>query len=188
MTESAQLKGSAYHSTLAFIEAGFGADAKLRVLSRLSDEDRALLGGIVLPIQWYPLEPFPRLLRAMEAELGRGDLQVVTERGAWAAIHDMKTVHKVLLKLVTPNWLIEKGMRLWPNFHTSGRWDVVRQGPSQARAELHDLGVVDEAMCATLKGWILGLLTLSGVKQSQVEHVQCRARGDAACVYDITWT
>ena len=183
----AQLKGSAYHSTLAFIETHFGATAKERVLARLSPEDRELFGHMVLPIQWYPLAPFPRLLRAMEAELGRGDLSLVTERGTWAAVQDMRTVHRVLLKFVTPNWVIDKGMKIWPNFHTSGRWEAKREGDKAARATLYDLGVVDEAMCATLKGWIHGLLQLAGIKHAVVEHTECRARGAASCVYQINW-
>lgn len=182
----AQLKGSAYLSTLNFIDTRFGAAAKERVLARLSDEDRAVLGHMVLPIQWYPLAPFPRLLRAMDEEVGKGDLSLVTERGVWAAVQDMRTVHKVLLKLVTAQWVVEKGMKLWPNFHTSGRWESKRAGDHGARATLHDLGVVDEAMCATLKGWIVGLLQLAG-KRATVDHVQCRARGDAACVYEVGW-
>jgi hypothetical protein len=183
----AQLKGSAYLSTLAFIESQFGTAAKDRVLNRLGPEDRQMLTGMVLPIQWYPLAPFPRLLRAMEAELGRGDLSLVTERGTWAAVQDMRTVHKVLLKFVTPQWVIEKGQKLWPNFHTSGRWEAKREGDKGARATLHELGVVDDAMCATLKGWILGLLQLAGVKRATVEHSQCRARGAESCVYDVSW-
>ncbi len=183
----AQLKGSAYLSTLAFIGTHYGPSAKERVMARLPDEDRAVLGGMLLAIQWYPLAPFPRLLRAMEAELGRGDLSIVTERGTWAALQDMKTVHRVLLKLVTPQWVIDKGMKIWPNFHTSGRWEAKRNGDKAATATLHDLGVVDEAMCATLKGWILGLLQLAGTKRPTVEHTECRARGAAACVYQVSW-
>jgi len=183
----AQLKGSAYLSTLNFIETHFGTASKERVLERLSPEDRAVLGHMVLPIQWYPLAPFPRLLRAMDAEVGRGDLTLVTERGTWAAVQDMRTVHKVLLKLVTPGWVIDKGMKLWPNFHTSGHWEAKRVGDKGARAELKDLGVVDEAMCMTLKGWILGLLQLAGIKRANVDHPECRARGSATCVYQISW-
>lgn len=183
----AQLKGSAYLSTLAFIDSQFGAPGKQRVLERLPADDRQMLTGMVLPIQWYPLAPFPRLLRAMETELGRGDLSLVVERGTWAAVQDMRTVHKVLLKFVTPQWVVEKGMKLWPNFHTSGRWEAKRDGDHGARATLRDLGVVDDAMCATLKGWILGLLQLAGIKRASVDHVECRARGAATCVFNVSW-
>jgi hypothetical protein len=182
-----QLKGSAYLSTFAFIDAQFGGSARERVLGRLSPDDRALLGGLLLPIRWYPLAPFPRLLRALEDELGRGDLTLVTERGRWTAINDLRTVHKLLLKVVTTQWVIEKAMRLWPSFHSTGRWEAARDGDSGARAVLHDLGVVDDAMCATLKGWILGLLTLSGVRQPSVLHAECRVRGAASCVYQASW-
>jgi hypothetical protein len=182
-----QLKGSAYLSTLAFMEAQFGVGAKERVLARLGPEDRVMLGGMVLPIQWYPLAPFPRLLRAMDVQLGRGDLSLVTERGTWAALQDMRTVHKVLLKLVTTQWVVEKGMKLWPNFHTSGRWESRRQDDGSARAWLHELGVVDEAICATVRGWILGLLQLAGVKRPTVDHVDCRARGAPSCSFDVSW-
>lgn len=182
-----QLKGSAYLSTLAFLDTQLGAGAKERVLARLSDEDRALVGGLMLPIQWYPLAPFPRLLRALEDEYGRGDFALVTERGRWAAIHDMRTVHKLLLKVLSTQWVIEKSMRLWTNFHTTGRWEAAREGDCGARAVLHDLGVVDEALCASLRGSILGLLTLSGVRQPSVQHVECRAHGGPRCLYRATW-
>ena len=76
----AQLKGSAYLSTLAYIETHFGGIAKHKVLARLTPEDRTMYGGVMLPIRWYPLDPFPRLLRAMEVELGRAlpQLRVAT--------------------------------------------------------------------------------------------------------------
>lgn len=182
-----QLKGSAYLSTLAFIESQFGAPAKERVLARLEPDDQKMLTGMVLPIQWYPLAPFPRLLRAMDAELGRGDLSLVVERGTWAALQDMRTVHKVLLKFVTPQWVVEKGMKLWPNFHTSGRWESKKDGEHGARALLHDLGIADEAMCATFRGWILGLLQLAGTKRASVEHPDCRGRGAATCLFVVSW-
>lgn len=182
-----QLKGAAYASTLAFIDARFGKDARPRVLDKLTDGDRGLVGGLILPIGWYPLAPFPRFLRVMDRELGRGDLELATERGTWAAIHDMKTTHKLLLKFASPQWVIEKGTSIWKNFHDTGRWEVEREGDHGARAALINLGVVDEAMCATLKGWVIGLLTVSGCKSIKVSHAECRARGASACVYRCSW-
>ena len=96
-------------------------------------------------------------------------------------------MHRVLLKLMTPQWVIDKGTKLWPNFHTSGRWESKREGDKGARALLHDLGVVDEALCATLKGWMVGLLSLAGIKTrpSTTRSVERAAR---TCVYQLSWT
>ena len=63
---------------------------------------------------------------------------------------------------VTPAWLIDKGTRIWPSFHTTGRWELERK--------------------------ILGLLGLAGAKNARVEHSECRTRGANACVYDVDWS
>src|SRR4051812_644423 len=157
-------------------------------MKRLSPADRELVGGLILPIGWYPLPPFPRFLRAMDQELGRGDGSLITERGTWAAIHDMKTTHKLLLKFFSPQWVIEKGTSLWKNFHDTGRWESSRDGDKGARAVLLEHGIVDDAMCATLKGWIIGLLTIAGCKNIKVNHVECRASGAPSCGYHASWS
>src|ERR1700735_1137493 len=149
-------------STFAFMEHRFGADAKPAVMRRLSDGDRDLLSGIMLPITWYPLAPFGRLLRAMDGELGSGDFSLVTERGEWTATRDLHTLRRAVLKFVSIPWVIQKGASLWHQFHDTGRWEVRRMAPGHAIAEHHELGVVDEAICASIGGWILGLAKLSG--------------------------
>ena len=174
-------------STFAFMEHRFGLQARDAVLQRLPDADREILGGIVLPITWYPLAPFGRLLRAMDGQLGKGDFSLVTERGEWTATRDLHTLRKAFLKLVTIPWIISKGASLWPQFHDTGRWEVRQMGAEHAIAELHDLGVVDDAICASIRGWIIGLAKLSGTNKVDVRHPACRAKGDAACAFDVTW-
>jgi hypothetical protein len=174
-------------STFAFIEHRFGLEAREAVLRRLPEADREIFSGIMLPITWYPLAPFGRLLRVMDGELGRGDFSLIVERGEWTATRDIHTLRKAVLKLVTIPWVITKGAGLWPQFHDTGRWEVRQMGPSHAIAELHDLGVVDEAICASLRGWIMGLAKLPGSRRVDVTHATCRAKGDAACVFEVTW-
>jgi predicted hydrocarbon binding protein len=175
-------------STFAFMEHRFGAQAREAVMRRLPADDRELLSGIVLPISWYPLAPFGRLLRVMDGELGRGDFTLVTERGEWTATRDLHTFRKAVLKFVSIPWVVNKGAGLWHQFHDTGRWQVRQVDGLYAIAELHDLGVVDEAICASIKGWILGLARLPGSSKVEAEHSACRARGDAMCAYDVRWT
>ena len=175
-----------YLSTFAFMEHRFGEGARAAVLRHLSPEDRAQYSGIMLPITWYPLAPFGRLLRVMDAELGKGDLSLVTERGEWTATRDLHTLRKAILKFVTIPWVVQKGASLWPQFHDTGRWDVRAVHTKSAVAELHDLGVVDDAICASIRGWLLGLAKLSG-DAVDVRHTKCRAKGEPACTYELHW-
>jgi predicted hydrocarbon binding protein len=173
-------------STFAFMEHRFGPAAKGAVLKHLSAEDREMYAGIMLPITWYPLAPFGRLLRAMDGELGRGDFTLVAERGEWAATRDLHTLRRAVLKFVTIPWVIQKGASLWPQFHDTGRWEVRQIDSSKAIAELHDLGVVDEAICASIGGWIKGMANLSGDKV-ELKHTKCRAKGEPSCAYEVQW-
>ena len=175
-----------YLSTFAFLEHRFGPDAKGAVLARLDDADRALLSGLLLPFSWYPLPPFGRLLRAMEGEFGRGDYALVTERGVWTATRDLHTLRKAILKLVTVPWIITKSGSLWPQFHDTGRWVIQKTADDQARAELRDFGVV-AAVCASIRGWIIGLAMLTKPRKVDVRHTACRAKGDAVCAYEVRW-
>jgi predicted hydrocarbon binding protein len=174
-------------STFAFMEHRFGAEAKQLVVRHLSVEDRELLSGIMLPITWYPLAPFGRLLRVMDGQLGKGDFSLVAERGEWTATRDLQTLRRAVLKFVTIPWIIQKGASLWPQFHDTGRWEVRHVEGDRAVAELHDLGVVDEAICASIRGWIIGMAKLSGTRHVDVRHPTCRAKGDPACVYEVRW-
>jgi hypothetical protein len=184
----AQVKGASFVGTLEFIEARFGGPARDRVLKRLSPEDRALVGGLLLPIGMYPLSAFINLLRATEDELGSGDCALLTERGSWVAMKDIRTTHKLVMKFMSPAWIIQKGAGLWKNFHTSGRWEASPDGTHGARAVLYDIAIVDAALCATLKGWIIGMLTVGGCKHLKVVHTECRTRGAPACVYLASWS
>jgi hypothetical protein len=176
-----------YLSTFAFVEHRFGPGAKKAVMERLTPADRELLSGLLLPITWYPLAPFGRLLRVMDHEFGKGDFSLVVDRGEWTATRDLHTLRKVFLKLVTIPWIIQKGASLWPQFHDTGRWEVRHVAGEHAIAELHDLGVVDDAICSSIRGWIIGLAKLTGTKKVDVRQTTCRAKGDVACVYEVRW-
>ncbi len=174
-------------STFAFIEHRFGVEAKRAVMERLIPEDKELFSGIVLPITWYPLASFGRLLRIMDGQLGKGDFSLIAERGEWTATRDLHTLRKAVLKFVTIPWIIQKGASLWPQFHDTGRWEVRHIEGDHAVAELHDLGVIDAAICASIGGWIVGMAKLSGTRRVDVHHTTCRDQGDEACVYEVRW-
>ena len=177
-------------STFAFIDARFGPEARAKVQERaqerLPDDQRALLRNVASDT-WVPLGTFAHLLHAMDDELGHGDLELVTQRGEWTATRDLTTIRKLILKFVPGAEVVERATSLWPKLHDSGKWSVARTAPNHARAELSDLAFVDPAICASVKGWIVGLAKLTGSRRVGVVHTQCRVRGDSVCTFEIDW-
>ncbi len=173
-------------STFAFLDARFGAEARARVQARLPTEERALLTAVNAET-WVPLDAFAHLLRAMDEELGHGDLELVTQRGEWTATRDLTTIRRIILKFLPGAEVVERATSLWPKLHDSGSWKVARTAPGHARAELSELAFVDPAICASVRGWILGLMKLTGSRKVAVEHTQCRARGDDVCAFEVDW-
>ena len=61
MTKTGSIRGSVILSRLAFVRGEKGDAAVKRVLRALTDEDRKLFAGTVLPNVWYPFEAGERL-------------------------------------------------------------------------------------------------------------------------------
>jgi predicted hydrocarbon binding protein len=184
----AHVKGIALLQTLEFAEHKFGPGTKQRLLAALPPSRRLTLGELILPIQWYDMASFVDLLNALDRELGAGDGSLIFERGYWDAGQIMNGTLRLLLKMLSPEWLLEKGTRIWNSFQDSGRWEVVKREHGAVTATLRDLGMVDAAICANTRGWISGLLALCRCKQISVVEKECRARGGAADVFEINWT
>jgi hypothetical protein len=182
----AHVKGIALMQTLKFAEERFGPGSKQRLLAALPSSTRAAVGELILPIQWYDMAGFAEMLHALDREFGTGDGSLVIERGIWDTRQTMNGPLRLLLKLLSPEWLLEKGTRIWTSFQDSGRWEVKREHGGVV-ATLRDFGVVDAAICANIRGWIQGLLMLCHCKQISVVERECRARGGAADVFEIHW-
>ena len=61
MTKTGSIRGSVILSRLAIVRGEKGDAAVKRVLRALTDEDRKLFAGTVLPHVWYPFEAGERL-------------------------------------------------------------------------------------------------------------------------------
>jgi hypothetical protein len=183
----AHVKGTALLSTLDFVEHKFGAGAKARLLAALPPSRSATFRELILPIQWYDVKVFAELLDTLDRQLGSGDGSLIVERGTWAAEQALNSTLRLLLKLLSPQWLLEKGGRIWNNYQDTGTWEMKRLDHG-ALATLHQIGIVEPAICANTRGWIIGLLKMSGCKQVSVVEKECRARGGAADVFEIHWT
>jgi hypothetical protein len=181
----AKTSGAAVMALQTYLTKNFGEKAFETVLMRMKHEDAAPLRGIILPLSWYPTLSFVRALETAHANFGQNDFY--EKYGYAAAEFEITTFQKLLLKLTSPGFLLGRAGKVWNRYHDTGAWEIHGSG-KQVEAYLRDFGVVSAGYCRMLTEWMRRAGQLTGSKGGNVEHPQCRARGDDACLFKAWWT
>lgn len=178
-------KGVGFKNVRSFALTRFGEQGYERVLASMNSDDRLALHAII-PMGWYDLELYARLIHALNALYGRGDLSLLDQLGRYEAEQDLTTIHRLFMKMANPGLILAKSMELWRRFHDTGEWHIERAGKS-ATGTLRGWGVVDAGMCTELNGYIQGIISVGSGKDVWVSHPTCRVKGAEACVFEGTW-
>ena len=181
----AQTKGVSFSNARAWVEERFGGDAYDRVLARLGPDDAAEVRGSVA-VGWYDLGLHSRLLRAIDDELGHGDLALVGELGRWEAHRDFTIIYRIVLRFASPSIILQKMPDMWKRYYDEGDWEVVRDG-NAATGRLRGWGGDCPALRVELTSWMHRALELVGARDVRIEHTLSRARGDALDEWHASW-
>ncbi len=139
------IKGAFMKDARNWARTAYGADAYQSALAKLSDAERALVDGLILPGSWYPLAAWDRFLDAMRAEAAarRGESEVVFDmrnmREAGGSIV-VKSIYKVLLNLVGPTTAVERGIQIYNRAYSEGRCEIVENVRGRAVVRYVDAG------------------------------------------------
>jgi hypothetical protein len=182
----AKFKGSVYASTRAFVQHEFGVEGVERILSVLPPADRELLSSVTA-IAWIPVEPVLRFHHALEELYGTGDRSLCERAGRFSAGWSMNTVLKMFVRLRSPLWLLDKGASVWSRYHDSGRWEIDGETLHRISGRLVGFEVKDPAFCARLRGWLQGVVELTGGTGAETSEPRCRCRGHEHCMFVMTW-
>lgn len=179
-------KGVGFINARAFVLSRWGPGGWEAVQERLRPSDRDELAAVV-PVGWYPLALYARLLHAIDEVHGAGDLALVVQLGRFEAEHDITTLYRLMFRLVSPATLVEKTGTYWKKFHDTGEWEMTRVGDHEIHAVLKGWGVVDHALCRELVGYLSRVMELVGAEAVVLEHSECRARGAERCFFRGRW-
>lgn len=179
-----KMKGIGFTHVRAYEFAHHGAEGLLRVAAQLSADDRAVLQDAV-PVGWYDVHVFARLLRAIDTVHGRGDLGSLGAIGAFEAEQDFSRVFRVFLRALSPYSMLHVEEHLWRHLQDSGIWHS-QPFPNGIRATLSGWAA-DQALCVERIGYLRRLLEFTGGRNVSVSHEQCRAEGQRACVFTCRW-
>ena len=125
-----KIKGAFMKDARNWARTAYGADAYQSALAKLSEPERELVNGLILPGAWYPIAGWDRFLDAMRAEASarKGDSERVFDmrnmREAGGSIV-VKSIYKILLNLVGPTSAIDKAVQIYNRAYSEGRCEII---------------------------------------------------------------
>jgi hypothetical protein len=179
------IKAQALLNAVKWIEETHGTERLAAVIKACSPPVRERY-MTALAIEWHPQAEFVELLHVAERVLGGPPGEIAKAIGAEGArVNTRGMAKRAAMYVGTPEFLLRRIASLWSQFNDTGAMNLRSIDPTNAMIEITDLPAPDALFCATVTGWCDVIGVAVGFTKPRSEHVTCRARGDAACVWRV---
>ena len=185
----AESKGSGFTSAVTILRRMLPVDALERVVVTLSTETAELVRHPPLPVAWIPMHHFPELVRAVRAHGFGGDEVKFEEWGRQAMLADLRTIYKMFIRFLSPQFVIERGAKLWKTYtRNQGTVRATAEGAAAALVVYDGLPqeLVSPEFWAYQRGVLLGIMEATGMKQIAVETLGGAASSTGAR-FRVSW-
>jgi hypothetical protein len=179
------IKAQGLLNAAKWIEENYGQRALADVVQSCSEAVRErYTSGI--GINWHPIEEYLELMDAADRILGRGDGKIAEEIGASAARANLEgVVIRAAFYVAKPELLMKRAAGFWRQYNDEGEMKVLDIDESVARLEVVGMTTVSWTFCCAVTGWCREVAAAAGMQHAVARHVQCRAKGDARCVWEV---
>lgn len=176
-SDAPKVKGLAFRSVANALRSLCGEPAFEAALDQVPEELARLLryGGLVAT-GWYPIDWYRAWLAAARAA-GGGQAELLRQIGARAVEHDLSSIHKMILGMLSPETVFRVTPRFFSQYYTHGRVEVLERRRGFQRIRWSDCREFDENMWLELVGGSYAIAEAAGA-----EHVRIRVTnggGDA---------
>lgn len=179
------MKGLAFRSAMRAVATLRGEDAVVEARGHMPAEvaDALRLGTIVAtgwyPIAWYR-EMFGGIVRATSADLPR-------QVGAEAIRADLASVHKALLRLLSPQTVYSLSNRMFTNYYDTGTVTTLETRPGFLHGRASGCAGWDRNMWQELVGATERILEIAGARHVRIRVVRGGGDGDELCEIEARW-
>lgn len=158
---------------------------KRKPLPPLSSAAEQLLATRVLSSEWYPLEPFAELLRALDTTMLRGDETRTMELGVAGAMGPLHGPYRAYLKVGDPQGSVMAMRHAWRAHYDFGEITARTIDAQTVEFTLKDYPDVCMPHALMSAGWGVAAAIIAGAASSQVEVVARPWQGAPAFVYRV---
>lgn len=184
-----EAKASAFNSAVMALRGMTPADAFERMVATLPSETQRLVRHPPLPLEWIAVRHFRALTTAALEQLFAGDEKRLSEWAGKAVRHDLKTIHRVFIRLLSPQHVIERAARLWQTYQRNfGSVSAEPDGEHAAIVHYDEVpeSEISSAFWSYQGGCLRGVMEATGMKQIAVDIIA--GGGSAAhAKFRVSW-
>lgn len=151
-------------------------------------EDRALLGGLIMPGAWYPFDAFVRILAATHLHVGQGKDEAAREMGRAHAAAMLNGPHAAYLHPGDVPKTLASLARIWPNYFNFGSLVFKQESAQAMHLAVHDyddMGRPHGTLVA--QGWVTRSMELAGGSSVQARIERAPWLGGGPLNASLTW-
>jgi len=169
----------------AVLRAG-GQPAWESLLTQVSEPCRKLFLSPIGSYEWVDADLAAEMNTAFLTLKG---VEWLNSRGQDAAREHLLTVHRWLLKLASPEFLLNNTPRILSLYYRGCKGAVEHAGAGETNLKLWARGYFPEFFSHSLVGWLQSALELTGAKDLHIQHEPPTGQGlDSVCHrYHVTW-
>jgi predicted hydrocarbon binding protein len=182
----AAVKGTMLLAHLEWARERFG-DLYGTLVADLGGEAARLVSRGVLATEWVPLAVLVEIDKVIAARAGGDPWETFLELGRHSGRKNLSGVYKTFVS-AEPHRFFEKSTLLHDRFQSFGTAVYKRTGERSGRMTMADYRVHAPSFCAAGRGYFEeALRVMQAPGPIVVSEVSCLCRGDAACVYEMSW-
>ena len=144
-----------------------GRAVERQFLSKLTPQEVDIYKQ-TLEFHWIPIEVITRFFELAAPLLYPGDPTGLRRIGREMARDHLQGVYRIVLRVVTIEYIIEKAARLWRTYHQSGTTRMERSGPHLLYFVVLGYPELPSSFRECTCGYIAGVLELAGAKDIRV--------------------
>jgi len=191
VSQMGNAKGSVLLHLRSFVLKFHGDDAWDAVVKDASNEDRAVLSGLIIHGGWYPVGVWNRVLDMVFKRHYPSADDGMRQVSEFIANEDLKSVYKMVLRLGSPEFLLKRTDSLWSRYFDAGHMLHEEIGPHRWKLRLDAPTGENDApgylTCGPgVSAWVGHGLRLTGTT-ARIEHVRCRMSWNGPCEYHVQW-
>jgi uncharacterized protein (TIGR02265 family) len=182
-------KAAGFNSVVAVLRDGLlGEKAFATVVAHLPHATVEVIRTPPLPVQWIPCERYGDLVAAALVHGFGGDEEQLVEMGRRAFLHDLKTLYRVFIKLLSPAYVIGRASSLWLTYNRNNGLLTARQvGDRRCEVTYENIVAVYPGFWSYQRGCLLAAVQATGYSKATVVVSRPGTRTGNA-LFTIDWS